>query len=387
MNTDLQAVLDAGASKARALRRLLHGIPDLSGQEARTRDVVVSHLPEPDVAVAVAEHGMILRFGPPGPAIGVRAELDALPVREHTDVAWASTSGSMHACGHDVHLAAATALCRAVHALEVPVPLVLALQPREETMPSGALDIVESGHLDRQQVVTMIGAHVQPLLQRGQVACSGGAVNASSDEFQVVIRGEGGHGAYPHLGADPVLSLSHFVTTVQQLVSRESDPMAPAVVSVGQVHAGSSPNVRPDEAHASGTVRAMSVDHRAHILRRIHEIADGVATAGGCTADVEITGGEPVLVNDNELAVRTREHLDRQGIDTSAEIRSCGADDFAYYSEHSPSLMAFVGVGAAAGQLHSPGFLPDEDAVDLTTSTLAAAYVASSGRYGLRAIG
>ncbi|UPK76321.1 M20 family metallopeptidase [Nocardioidaceae bacterium SCSIO 66511] len=387
MSANLWASLDSGASKARALRRLLHAVPDLSGHEARTRDAVVSHLPEPTAVVPVADHGMILRFGPPGPAVGVRAELDALPVQEQTDVAWASTSGNMHACGHDVHLAAAAALCHAVHTLELPVPLVLALQPREETMPSGALDIIESGQLDRQQVVTMIGAHVQPLLERGQVACSGGSVNASSDEFQVVISGEGGHGAYPHLGADPVLALSHFVTMVQQVVSRESDPMAPAVVSVGEVHAGSSANVRPDEARASGIVRAMSADHRTLVLRRIREIAAAVAIAGGCTAQVEITGGEPVLVNDHELAARTREHLDRSGIDTSIEIRSCGADDFAFYSAHVPSLMAFVGVGAAAGQLHSPGFLPDEEVVDLTTTTLAAGYLASAGRYGLQAIG
>lgn len=387
MTADLQAALDAGAAKARALRRLLHGIPDLSGHEAGTRDAVLAHLPRPDVAVPIAEHGMVLRFGPPGPAVGIRAELDALPIAEQTDVAWASHSGVMHACGHDVHLAAAAALCQAVHTLELPVPLVLALQPREETMPSGALDIVQSGELARQQVVTMIGAHVQPLLESGQVACNPGAVNASSDEFHLVLRGNGGHGAYPHLGTDPVLTLSNFVTAVQQLVSRESDPMMPAVVSIGRVLAGSSPNVRPDEAHASGIVRAMSAEHRARLLRRIRELADAVAITGQCSANVEIIGGEPVLVNDDQLAAGARGHLERQGIDSGVVLRSCGADDFAFYSENWPSLMAFVGVGERSGQLHSAGFLPAEDAVDATAAALAAGYLASAGRYGLREVG
>lgn len=359
---------------ARLLRQQIHRAPALSGEERGTLATVLDFL-TPAAVVPVAETGALVRIGGPGPAVAVRAELDALPLTEQTEVPWASANGAMHACGHDVHIAAAAAVAAIAHLL--PAPLVLILQPREEITPSGAADIVRSGALADHDVRAVVGAHVQPLLAQGSVACTAGVVNASADEFIVRMHGNGGHGAYPHLGADPVLAIAQFIVAVQQLVARNSDPMLPTVVSVGALEAGRSPNVRPDTATAHGTVRAMSEQHRELLLTRLREVVDGVARSTGCRGEVEIELGEPVLVNDDVLAGRTRALLSSTGLRAAADLRSCGADDFAFYAEKLPTLMMFVGTGSDAGALHSARFLPSDQVVDDTAMTLLAAVLAA----------
>lgn len=360
---------------ARRLRREIHSAPALSGEETTTLTAVLKFL-SPATTVPVAGTGALVRIGGPGPAVGVRAELDALPIVEQTGVEWASTNAAMHACGHDVHIAAAAAVASIAHLL--PVPLVLILQPREEITPSGAADIVRSGALADHDVRAVIGAHVQPLLTRGSVACTAGVVNASADEFVVRMHGAGGHGAYPHLGADPVLAIGQFVVAVQQLVARDSDPMLPTVVSVGALEAGHSPNVRPETAVARGTVRAMSEEHRAFLHTRLREVVEGVARTTGCKGEVEIGLGEPVLINDDALVRHTRPLLEPAGLRTAADLRSCGADDFAFYAEKLPTLMMFVGTGTDAGALHSARFLPNEQVVDETAMTLLVGILAAA---------
>lgn len=374
----LRASLAASSDVHRKLRRVLHASPDLSGQERPTLDILRSQLPDSAVVEEVADTGAIVRIGPPGPAVGVRAELDALAVVEESDVEWRSHNGAMHACGHDVHMAGAFALAHAVCELDLPVAMVLVLQPREETLRSGAIDILGSGILERQDVATMVAGHVQPLAAPGVIDCAPGPVNASADEFVVRMQGEGGHAAYPHLGSDAVLAISQFVGSVQQLVSRETDPMQPAVVSVGELSAGTSPNVRPGLATARGTVRATTADHRARLLNRLDEVARGVALTAGCTATIDVIAGEPVLANDPVLAERSRAILSDLGVASTQAIRSCGADDFAYYGRVYPSVMMFVGTGRSSGRLHSSTFLPDEDAVDHVALALAAGYLASA---------
>jgi Metal-dependent amidase/aminoacylase/carboxypeptidase len=175
---------------ARELRHRLHALPDLSGDEAATRDIVLAALPHGSSVTKAAETGAIVRIGRDGAAVGVRGELDALPVTERTGASFASTRpGVMHACGHDVHLAALVAVARAVRATPGATPLLAVLQPREETYPSGAQDIVESELLVRENCAAMIGAHLQPSLDVGVVACVPGGVNASSDEFIIEVHG------------------------------------------------------------------------------------------------------------------------------------------------------------------------------------------------------
>ncbi|PZG05952.1 amidohydrolase [Nonomuraea aridisoli] len=381
----MRAALHKELPAAIALRRELHAWPRVSGHERPTLERVLGALPGLD-AERVAGTGAVVRVGGPGPAVAVRGELDALPMDERTGVPWAATNGAMHSCGHDVHLAAAAALARALARTSSEpregsrvgtAPLLVVLQPREETQPSGALDVVGSGVLERHHVQAMIGAHVQPLLPAGTVACTPGAVNASADEFTVTVTGVEGHAAYPHLTRDPVLAMAQVIVAAQHLVSRAADPMVPTVVTFGTVNAGTAPNAVPREATARGTMRSMSPAWRERLHQRFAEVVRDTARAYGCTAEVEIRPGEPVLVNDPALTVRTGERLREHGWDVTDELRSCGADDFARYGEVAPSLMMFVGVDTDAG-LHSPAFLPGDDSVAAVAEALLAGYLEAS---------
>ncbi|GAA5160938.1 MULTISPECIES: M20 metallopeptidase family protein [Amycolatopsis] len=361
------------------LRHELHRKPRLSGDEAATRDTVLAALPSGTSAQPVAGTGAVLRIGGTGSAVAVRAELDALSVTEGTGLPWASEHpGVMHACGHDVHLAATVALARAVEAVGGPAPLVVVLQPREETYPSGALEISESGVLAEQQAGATVAAHVQPLLPTGTVACSPGPVNASSDEFTVTVAGRGGHAAYPHQTADPVVALASVVVALQSMVSRGTDPMTPVVLSVTTLAAGSAPNVVPDEATARGTVRSLDPAAREVILERLAETVDLVSRAHGCTGRVEVTEGEPVLENDAGIARAAAPLLRRLGAEVDDTLRSAGSDDFAYFSQAMPSLMMFVGTGGAGQRLHSATYAPGDEYVGHVAGALLAGYLAAA---------
>jgi amidohydrolase len=360
------------------LRHRLHRAPDVSGHEGPTRDLVLDALP-PGVRIPVAGTGALVRIGAPRPAIGVRGELDALRLSERSGVEWASDRpDAMHACGHDIHLAAVVALSHAVAQTPDAPALAVVLQPREESYPSGAQDIVESGILLDNHVTAMVGAHVQPSLRPGVIACTAGAVNAAADEFQVTVRGCGGHAAYPHLTRDPVLALAHVVVALQQVVGRNTDPMNSAVVSVSTLSAGEAANVIPDSAVARGTVRSMSEHHRAYLHRRLREVAEWVAQAHECTAEVEITTGEPVLVNEPEIVGSASEYLRHIGFRVDGDLRSFGADDFSFYPQQVPSLMMFVGVDGRGAGLHHPEFAPADEAVMDVARTLLAGYLAAA---------
>jgi len=364
--------------EAERLRRELHARPSLSGHEQPTLNQLLEALPGQAGAERVADGtGAVLRIGGPGPAVGIRAELDALPITEATGVRWAAGPGAMHACGHDVHMAALTALARALHEVGPPVPMLAVLQPREEGNPSGALDVIGSGLLQAHHVAAMAAAHVQPVLQAGEVACAPGVVNASADEFSVTMTGSPGHAAYPHLTRDPVLALAQFVVAVQQLVSRNTDPMRPAVVTVGMLAAGEASNAIPGTAAARGTIRSVTTEHRDRLHERLREVASGIALAHGCTADVEIVRGEPVLDNDPGLAAAAAALLTRLGATVTEPLRTCGADDFAFYGGMAPSLMLFVGTGGQPGSgLHTATFLPGDQAVADVADALLAGYLA-----------
>lgn len=383
MSTDahLFALLETHLPRANNLRELLHAEPELSGAESMTRDLVLQHLPPSSTPVLkVAETGAVVRIGGPGPAIGIRGELDALPVTEETGAAFASVrKGVMHACGHDVHLAALTAVAWTVHESDMDFPLLAVLQPREETYPSGARDISEDGVLVQERCAAMLGAHLQPILDPGTVACVPGGVNASADEFEILVHGTPGHAAYPHLTADAVLAMSGVVVTLQTIVSRSVDPMTAAVVGVSSLNAGSAANVVPATARATGTIRAMSSATRALLKSRIEDIACNVARAHGCEAEVQLTPGEPVLENDPELVEAIAKHLHAHGLTLSTTHRSLGADDFSYFSERIPSAMLFIGTESSA-HLHAADFLPTEADLRVTAQALLAGYLGAVER-------
>lgn len=383
--TALREAIEVELPHARELRCRLHAEPEVSGDEERTAERVTGAITANgvggDVEVSVvAETGRLIRIGPAGrPAIAVRAELDALPITEHTGSHDAATNGAMHACGHDVHLAAATALARAAARVQLPVPLVVILQPREESAPSGARDIVADKVLQEHQVRAVVAAHVQPLLAPGTIAATEGAVNAATDEFEIKISGRGGHGGYPHLARDPILALAQVIVALQQVVSRRIDPLHAAVLSVGAVHAGSAANVIPEEAHARGTLRLLDPADRAAVHEEIVTIVDRVADACGCRGDVNLREGEPALVNDSLLTAASHDWLGELGFRLSPPLRSCGADDFSFYGEVTRGLMMFVGVDPAGGAatLHHPRFRPPDEAIRDVALALLAGYLAA----------
>ncbi|MBP2063593.1 M20 metallopeptidase family protein [Streptomyces iranensis] len=384
---DLASALLDELPAATSLRRDLHAAPDLTGQEASTRDLVLSAMGahglgriSRDNAEHVAETGAAIRVGGPGPAIAVRAELDALAVTEETGVPWASArAGRMHACGHDVHMAALVALSRAVARMPGLPPLLAVLQPREESYPSGGQDIARSGVFRRHEVTSVIGAHVQPTLRGGVVAATPGPVNAAADEFSVTVAGAGGHAAYPHLTRDPVLALASIVVDLQHLVSRGVDPVEGAIVSVSTLAAGTAPNVVPDRAVATGTLRSVSRTTQNHLHQRLSEVARHLAQAHGCRAEIKIERGEPVLCNDPAIADRTLGLVEELGLTPAKPLRSFGSDDFSFLSEEVPGLMMFVGVDAGdRARLHGATFLPPDQAVHDVAMAMLAGYLSAA---------
>jgi amidohydrolase len=365
------------------LRRRLHAHPELGNQEVHTRQLLADALGTPERRMAGT--GILLRVGAAaGPAAAVRAEMDGLPIAEATGAPFAATAGAMHACGHDVHMAALVALVRAARTVEaeLPRPLVALFQPSEETHPSGAARIVGEGALAEVGVRAVAAVHVHPTVRWRTVAVDEGPVNASLDHLRVVVDGAAGHAAYPHEARDPVLTLSQIVVSLQQVVSRRMDPMGDAALTVGWLRAGSADNVIPDRAEAGGTLRVLQPDARAPLLDAVREVVEHTATAHGCTARVEVTVGEPAIVNDATLARTVRALLPRAGLAPAAELRSCGSDDFGYFAAAAPSLMMFLGLRGAPGDrgrpLHHPQFLPPDEAVGAVAHAQAVAYAAAA---------
>lgn len=384
MTGELLSALMAGIEKAlpeaAALRRDIHANPALSGREEPTRRAFVE---KTDFLRwrEVAHTGAWGRMGPDGPAVGLRAELDALPIHESTGVEWESrTDGVMHACGHDVHLAALWALLQAARELSLPVGLVPILQPREEITPPGAVDVVASGLIEEEQIEAMIGVHLQPAVERGVVSTGAGAVNAGYDSFEIVVKGRPGHGAYPHIAIDPITTLASIIGAVSGLQTRVIDPTRPTVISFGEVQGGTAPNVIADQASCRGTIRTFSEGDRDLLHEGITRTAEAIAASRGAMASTRFVRGGPPLVNDPGLVHRIDRTLSAAGITVAeAPFRSCGSDDFAEYCLSTASVMCFVGTGRVDGiGLHHGAFLPDRDALRLAAQTMAAGYVAAA---------
>ncbi len=411
--------------RAVELRHRLHERPELAHAEQWTAETVAAELPVP--CTTVAGTGRIARVGPPRPdggaPVAVRAELDGLPIEERTGAPFsAARGGAMHACGHDVHMAALVALTRAAHALEeeLPAPLLAVLQPSEEAYPSGAEELAygsptgaapnpgpatetvrgperatETAHTAQRNTrrgplaelapAAIVAAHVHPELRWGTVALDEGAVNASCDAVEIVVEGEPTHGAYPHHGSDPILALAQIVVALHAQVGRRIDPLHAATLTVGVLEGGGAENVIPAQARARAALRAHRPEDRLALRALVEEVAAGVAAAHGCRASVRLTAGEPPLENDPLIVARARELLAGAGFERAPEWRSCGSDDFAFFAALAPIAMAFVGLDGAPGftprPLHHPELLVPDDAVGAVARAQALLYVAALGQY------
>lgn len=371
---------------AEELRRELHREPCLSGSEHPATARLVAALHDAVRIESVADAGGVGRIGPSdGPAIAIRAELDALPLAEATGVEFRSGNGAMHACGHDVHQAALVALVRAAEGLELPLGLVTLLQPREESYPSGALDMVEAGVLERWSVAHVIGAHVHPGVRPGAVASGGGFINAAADEIDIRVHGRGGHAAYPHLASDTVAAIAQIALSLPEVTRRTVSPLRPALISIGTLSAGEgAANVLPGEGRVFATMRTTDPADRQPLFEAVRRMVEHVSAAYGVRADVRRIEGEPALINDVDLAADADDWLARLGVDGAEPMRSLGADDFSYFCAEVPSLMMFVGVETPHREpqpsLHDPHFLPDDSAVGAVARALLAGYLAAAER-------
>jgi amidohydrolase len=380
----LLAGVERELPRALELRHSLHAQPELAHGEEQTAASIAAELPVSSTTVAGTGRTALIG-SPASPAVAVRAELDGLPIRERTGAAFSARGETMHACGHDVHMAALVALARAADALAdaLPAPLLAVFQPSEEAYPSGAEELAR-GELAGFALSAVVGAHVQPELPWGAVGLDAGIVNASCDAIEIVIEGEPTHGAYPHRGRDPILAMAEVVVALHAQVSRRIDPLHPVVLTIGQLQAGSAENVVPAQARARGALRAYRPADRRVLAELVGEVVSGVAAANGCRGKVELISGEPALANDAQIVAGARALLAEGGLRAAAEWRSCGSDDFAFFGELAPLAMAFVGLDGAPGfqprPLHHPELLVPDEAVRAVARTQAVLFLAAALR-------
>ena len=375
MNALLKSLLSAireDSARLVKLRHALHAVPEPGNQEWETAKLIRRHLGPTSHEIDTAT---VVHIGPvERGAVILRAELDGLEVAEPPRRDYASTNGWMHACGHDINMAALVGTVTALRAVEdrLPVGVTAVFQPSEETYPSGARRLVNDAERLFVNPVAAIAVHTHPRVPANHLAVGEGTINASSDAFEITIEGRGGHGGYPHESDDVIGAMSATITALHQIAGRRVDPLEPVVVSVGSVHSGTAPNVLPGSATCTGTLRAMTARSRKALQELVEEIAAATAAAHGCRASVRLERGEPPLVNAPALVEAFRRWAPEASLPTVAQFRSMGADDFSFFGEIAPTLMVFAGAPSQFGEahLHSPDYLPHDEAVLLA----AAAY-------------
>lgn len=345
-----------------ALRRDIHQHPELSFKEHRTSALVIERLTAwgYEVTTGIAGTGVVgtLRRGP-GKRLGIRADMDALPIREATGLAYASVNaGVMHACGHDGHTAILLAAARFLaQSGEFSGTLHLIFQPAEE-LGAGAKQMIEEGLFERFPCDAVFGLHNWPCVGAGHVGCVSGPAMAAIDQAEITVRGKGGHGAQPHETVDPVVVSAHLITALQTIVSRNVNPLDMGVVTVGSIHGGEASNVIPGTVELKLTARSFKPEVRALLQQRIPALAKAQAESFGATADVNYRLGFPPVINHEAETVFAREvALDTFGADrVDAAFRPrTASEDFAFMLQARPGSYVFFGNGDSAS-LHSPHY-------------------------------
>ena len=373
--------------KVVAWRRDIHQHPELGNREFRTAKLVADHLRSLGIVVTekVAHTGVVgvLRGGKPGPVVAVRADMDALPVVETSDLPFKSTTrttyqgqdvGVAHACGHDIHtsveLGVASMLADA--RAELPGTVIFVFQPAEEGAPpgepTGARLMLDEKLFGDLQPKAIFGLHSKPELDVGQVSIAPGPVYAAVDRFRITLHGKQSHGAYPHQGVDPIVMASQVVLALQTIRSRTLDPLAPSVVTVGILRSGERFNIIPGDAYLEGTVRTYGGDVEATVERRMREILDGISKAMGGSYELAWEQTTPATVNDAALEPSVRQSLEAAlgGGNVSTAAPVMGGEDFAYFANVMPAVYFNLGTrepGGTSGGLHTPDFRAPDSAV------------------------
>jgi amidohydrolase len=371
-----------------ALRRDLHAHPELAFEEVRTSGIVAQRLDSLGLQVqaGLAKTGVVglLRGGasqPGAKTIAIRADMDALPIYELNELDYRSTiEGKMHACGHDGHtsIALAVAAILSKRQAELTGNVKFLFQPAEEGR-GGAKQMVQEGVMEG--VDGVIGLHLMSNYASGRVGVRAGAVFASADGFVLSVKGKGGHAAMPESAVDPIVISAYLITALQTLLSRESSPFSPAVITIGTIHAGSAFNIIPQTVEMQGTVRAFSQEDREKLLRRLSEIAHGIASAMGGSCEVQTLYGPHACVNDASMTHLVHEaaiaSVGAGNVESSEEVMTTSSDDMADFLLAVPGCYFIVGAHneqkGATYPHHHPRFNIDEDAMPTAVEVLARA--------------
>jgi amidohydrolase len=376
---------DEVLSRVVDIRRDIHRHPELGFEETRTQSLIERELDALGVEHRrCAKTGVVavIRGAKPGHVAGLRADMDALPLSERSGEPFSSeVEGKMHACGHDAHTAM---LLGAAHVLQdmradLHGSTVLLFQPAEEGagVPAvgGAEPMIAEGALDNPKVEAIAMLHVDSRLETGQIGITPGPVSASADEFIITVQGRGGHGAYPHTAADAIPATAAMILALQNIASRETDPLKSVVVTVGTISGGYRSNIIADEVKMTGTLRAHDPEVRDGLEARLRRILAGVADAYGVAAKLEVHYGYPPVVNDVALAENFAQYLKAHSqLPVERPAPTMGAEDFAYYAQRIPGLLIRLGIrNEKAGSTHSghsPLFRIDEKALPAGVQTL-----------------
>lgn len=354
-------------------RRHIHSNPELSFQEFQTAEYIRCILNQHNIYnYPLAETGTVAIIGKGDSCVALRADIDALPIFEETNLEFASrTDGIMHACGHDMHtsmlLTAAIILKENESNLNGCVKLIF--QPAEEKIPGGAKLMIEQGVLENPRPLAIFGQHIYPQEQSGTVSTNSGPVLASADELYFTIKGKGSHAAQPHVGSDAILAASNLIIYYQSIISKFKNPLESGVLSVTSIHGGSATNIFPDEVKMMGTLRAYSNDWRFRVHDILRKNSKQIAELYGCTCEVEILEGYPPVVNDNSTTQFARTISEELfGKENTLEFEpKMWAEDFAYFAKEIPACFWLTGVRPAGVQelppLHNSRLSPDENAM------------------------
>jgi amidohydrolase len=377
------------------MRHQIHQYPELGNREFKTAELVAEHLNKLgfEVQTGVAHTGVvgILRGGRPGPVVGVRADMDALPVTEDTPYPFKSTVrttylgqevGVSHACGHDIHTAVQLGVASVLASMrdDIPGTVKFIFQPAEEGPPpgeeGGAILMVEENVLENPRPSAVFGLHTFSEMEVGRVGYTPGPALAAVDHFTITIRGKQAHGAAPHLSIDPVVMASQAVTAFQTIRSRNLPPLEPSVVTVGIIRGGTRFNIIPGEVRMEGTVRTYNPDVRDAVERRMDEILAGITHAGGGTYDLNYDRGTPATINDIALTERMAPTLARTVGEDNVDVLepTMGGEDFAYFANEVPGFFFRLGMvkpGTTSGGHHTPDFQADDSSIPVGMRAMA----------------
>ena len=362
------------------IRRELHEHPELMYEEFRTSELIRRELDKLDIQYKhpIAETGVLASIGNgKGPCVALRADMDALPIHEETDVPFKSKiDGKMHACGHDCHVSMLLGAAKLLKDKESEIngTIKLLFQPAEEGGAGGKL-MREEGALENPDVERIFGLHVWPQMPSGQIGSREGTFLAATSSLSLTVKGVGGHAAVPQLAKDPVLTSARIITNLQSIISRELDPLESGVVSITVIKGGNASNVIPSEVKVKGTLRSLTMNGLKELQKRVKEISEGIAQTHGCEAIVEYVGNDyPPTVNDSEMWKFAKNvGIELLGDDNVSDLDAVmGGEDFAYYTEKVKGCFVVLGMNNpdidATYSVHHPMFKADEDVLHIGTA-------------------